>query len=321
MREEAYLHYKNLKVKFVGYDGEKDVLSVEDLKIRKGEAFGLIGESGTGKTVLAYTTLGLLQTPPGRIESGEILFAGEDLLKLSQREFRKRIRGRRIAMIFQDPMSTLNPVFTVEQQLLNVIRRNQRLSRKEAYAEAVRTLNMVKLPDPELIMKKYPHELSGGQRQRVIIALALCCKAELLIADEPTRNLDVTIQAGIIKLLHELQSQLQVTVLFIANNPGLVYSTCEHCAILYDGKIVETGTMDEVLKNPLHPYTNVLLNAIPKGKKEAIRLDSLVASHERVPEGACCYYRQCVHADGRCVNVDHLRHVGGEHYARCIREV
>lgn len=321
MREEMYLHYRNLNVKFTGYDGVKDVLTIEELGVRKGEAFGIIGESGTGKTVLAYVTLGLLQIPPGKIASGEILLDGEDLLQLSQKELRKRIRGRKIAMIFQDPMSTLNPVFTVEQQILNVIRHNQNLPRKAAYQEAIRVLNTVKLPDPEMIMKKYPHELSGGQRQRIIIALALCCKAELLIADEPTRNLDVTIQAGIIKLLQELQDELQVTVLFIANNPGLVYSTCEHCAILFDGRIVETGTVDEVLKTPAHPYTNVLLNAIPKGKKEAIQLDKLLVKHETIPDFACPYYRQCVYACEKCVHVDSMRHYGGEHYARCIREV
>ena len=321
MSEQTYLEYKNLNVKFVGYAGEKDVLSIEKLSLKKGESFGIIGESGTGKTVLAYATLGLLPIPPGKIASGEILLNGVDLLKLSQRELRNRIRGKKIAMIFQDPMSTLNPVFTVEQQMLNVIRHNQKLPHKAAYAEAIRILNKVKLPDPEMLMKKYPHELSGGQRQRVIIALALCCKAELLIADEPTRNLDVTIQAGIIKLLQELQTELVVTVLFIANNPGLIYSTCEHCAILYEGRIVEIGTVDEVLKTPVHPYTNVLLNAIPKGKKEVINLDALFSSRKTAPENACLYYRQCVHACEKCVHVDSMQYFGGEHYARCIREV
>lgn len=319
-QDAVYLDIKNLTVKFVVYEGEKEVLSIEELKIKKGECYGLIGESGTGKTVLAYTILGLLPVPPGKIESGEILLEGEDLLKLSQQQYRRRIRGQKIAMIFQDPMSTLNPVFTVEQQMMNVIRKNQKLTGKAAHEEAIRTLNLVKLPDPELILKKYPHELSGGQRQRVIIALALCCKAEFLIADEPTRNLDVTIQAGIIKLLHELQTTLKVTVLFIANNPGLIYSSCEHCAVLYKGKIVESGTVDEVLKTPVHPYTKVLLNAIPKGKRQQIELDKLFVNQEDIPQNACFYYKQCADAGVNCVRISEMRLIDGEHYVRCVKE-
>ena len=318
--DETYLHIKDLHIKFCGYEGEKDVLYIEDLQIQKGEAFGLIGESGTGKTVLAYAIQGLLQMPPGKIASGQIILDGQDLLQLSQKELRSSIRGHKIAMIFQDPMSTLNPVFTVEQQMINVIQRNQGLSKKAANEEAVKTIEMVKLPDPTLVMKKYPHELSGGQRQRIIIALALCCKAELLIADEPTRNLDVTIQAGIIKLLQELQDELQVTVLFIANNPGLIYSTCRHCAILYKGQIIESGTVEEVLKEPAHPYTNVLLHAIPEDKGQQIALDKLTA--DRVGptiENPCIYYRQCAYACETCTDMESMRHIGGEHRVRCNR--
>ena len=317
---EAYLHIKDLHIKFCGYDGEKDVLFIEDLQVQKGEAFGLIGESGTGKTVLAYAIQGLLQMPPGKIVSGQILLDDQDLLQLSQKELRSNIRGHKIAMIFQDPMSTLNPVFTVEQQMVNVIRRNQGLSRKAAYEEAVKTIEMVKLPDPVLVMKKYPHELSGGQRQRIIIALALCCKADLLIADEPTRNLDVTIQAGIIKLLEELQDELKVTVLFIANNPGLIYSTCRHCAILYKGQVIESGTVDEVLKAPAHPYTNVLLHAIPEDKGQQIALDKVSAART-IPtiENSCIYYQQCAYACDTCKNVNRMHHIGGEHMVRCNR--
>lgn len=318
---ETFLHIKNLKIKFCGYEGEKEVLEIEDMQLKKGEAYGLIGESGTGKTVLAYAILGLLPMPPGKIESGEILLDGQDLLKMSQKELRQTIRGHKIAMIFQDPMSTLNPVFTVEQQMVNVIRRNQGLGKKEARKEAIRTINLVKLPDAEMIMKKYPHELSGGQRQRIIIALALCCKAELLIADEPTRNLDVTIQAGIVKLLEELQETLKVTVLFIANNPGLIYSTCQHCSILYQGKIVESGTVDEVLKTSAHPYTNVLLHAIPESNGQQITLDQLIASNQWEDSNTepCIYYQQCVHATKGCVKMPNMKCVGGEHMVRCVK--
>lgn len=315
----AFLQIKDLRICFCGYEGEQEVLYIEDLCLERGEAYGLIGESGTGKTVLAYAIQGLLPMPPGKIESGQILLEGQNLLKMSQKELRSTVRGRKTAMIFQDPMSTLNPVFTVGQQMMNVIRRNQHLGKAAAYEEAVKTIEQVKLPDAAMIMKKYPHELSGGQRQRIIIALALCCKAELLIADEPTRNLDVTIQAGIIKLLDELQEELHVSVLFIANNPGLIYSTCRHCAILYKGRVVESGTVDEVLKTPLHPYTDVLLHAIPEDKGGRIDLQKLTAPGRPAAVDGCIYAGQCAYAEAGCTGAVSMHHAGGEHMVRCRR--
>lgn len=315
----AFLQIKDLRIRFRGYEGEREVLHIEDLCIEKGEAYGLIGESGTGKTVLAYTIQGLLPIPPGKIESGQILLDGQDLLKMSQKELRSTIRGSKTAMIFQDPMSTLNPVFTVGQQMVNVIRRNQHLGKAEAYEEAKKTIEQVRLPDATMIMKKYPHELSGGQRQRIIIALALCCKAEFLIADEPTRNLDVTIQAGIIKLLGELQEKLHVSVLFLANNPGLIYSTCRHCAILYKGHVVESGTVDEVLKTPLHPYTDVLLHAIPEDKSDQTALENHTSTEQATIAEGCIYAGRCAYAHIGCAGAVDMRHAGGEHMVRCRR--
>ncbi|MBR6472102.1 MAG: ABC transporter ATP-binding protein [Firmicutes bacterium] len=230
----SYFEINNLVVTHKSYEGTHTVLDIDHIHIDKGEIYGLVGESGQGKTVMALTILRLLQCPPGKIQSGEILLDGTDLMKLSVKDMEKKIRGKKIAMIFQDPMSCLNPVFTVKQTMVDVLVRNHPdLNKKSAVDEAVRILGEVKLPDPGSVLGKYPHQLSGGQRQRVIIALALCCGAEFLIADEPTRNLDVTIQASILKLLKELQAKHNLTVLFIANNLGLVSAFCDRIGILH----------------------------------------------------------------------------------------
>jgi len=262
---DEYLSIQDLKVGFKTFEGEKKVLDIKEIAVGKGETYGIVGESGSGKTVLALTILRLLASPPAMIHSGRILFDGEDLLQKRERDMRA-IRGRRISMIFQDPMSTLNPVFTVGEQLGRVIVASSGCSRKEADAKAREMVELVRLPDAGRILGKYPHELSGGQRQRIIIAIALSCGAELMIADEPTRNLDVTIQAGILKLMAQLQRELKITVLFIANNLGLVSAMCDRVGILRNGEILESGTVREVLRSPKHPYTSILLNAIPRGR-------------------------------------------------------
>ena len=274
----AYFEINGLTVKHRSYDGIRTVLDIEKLHIEKGETYGLVGESGQGKTVTALTVQKLLQCPPGIIEKGEILLDGEDLMKLSVRQMEKRIRGRKIAMIFQDPMSSLNPVFTVRQIMTDVLAHNKpELGKKEALAEAVRLLNEVRLPDPESVLSKYPHQLSGGQRQRVIIALALCCDAEFLIADEPTRNLDVTIQASILKLLKELQLKHGLTVLFIANNLGLISAFCDKVGIIKDGRIIEEGSTADVISAPKQAYTRMLLDACSmQREKETAAADEAV---------------------------------------------
>lgn len=312
------LHIKDLKVNFKGYDGTKAILNIDEIKINKGEAYGIIGESGTGKTVLALTIFKLLEMPPGEIVSGEILLDGDDLLKKTEKQMEREVRGKKISMIFQDPMSTLNPVYTVGEQLINVIIKNQDLKKSDAKNKAVEMLQLVDLPDPDRAMDKYPHELSGGQRQRVIIALALSCGAEFIIADEPTRNLDVTIQAGILKLIKKLQQTLNVTVLFIANNPGLISSTCDNAAVLYKGVIVEQGNTKEVLRNPQHPYTFTLLNAIPKSKKDKINLNKIALVHEeQSPDGACIYYNKCLKKTDKCNLVQENIHMGETHTVKC----
>lgn len=262
----AYFEIRNLKIDYKTYEKQQNVLDIERIAIEKGKTYGVVGESGSGKTVLALAIMGLLPCPPGIIKSGEIIFDGEDLLKKNNKEMAQKYRGRRIAMIFQDPMSTLNPVFTVGYQMMQVIRQHQNLNKKEAYKKAIEMIQVVKLPDAEDIMKKYPHQLSGGQRQRIIIAMALACGAEFLIADEPTRNLDVTIQASILKLMKELQKKFGVTVLFIANNLSLVSTFCDEIAILHDGKIAEQGRVKDVIGSPQNYYTKILINSVTKGE-------------------------------------------------------
>ena len=257
----AYFEIKNLRVTHKSYEGIKEVLNIGHLFIERGETYGLVGESGQGKTVLALTIQKLLACPPGKIESGEILLDGEDLMKLSPRQMQQRIRGSKISMIFQDPMSCLNPVFTVGSVLKDVLSTRRGLKGKKGTEEAIRILQEVKLADAENILSKYPHQLSGGQRQRVIIALALACGAEMMIADEPTRNLDATIQASILKLLKELQLKHNMTVLFIANNLSLVSAFCDRVGILRDGKIIEENTTRELISAPREEYTRVLLEA------------------------------------------------------------
>ena len=271
----AYFEIRNLHITHKSYEGVKDVLNIEHLAIERGETYGLVGESGQGKTVLALAIQQLLACPPGKIESGEVLLEGENLLKLSPRQMQQRVRGSRIAMIFQDPMSCLNPVFTVGSIMTDVLRtRKKGLNKKKATEEAADLLREVKLADAESILSKYPHQLSGGQRQRVIIALALACGAELLIADEPTRNLDVTIQASILKLLKELQQKRGMTVLFIANNLSLVSAFCDRVGILCGGRIIEENTTAKLITDPRQEYTKVLLEAVRTESRSAEPVES-----------------------------------------------
>ena len=317
---DKYFEIENLRIDFKTFEGEKKVLDIKHLEIEKGQTYGLVGESGSGKTVLALAVLKLLAVPPGIVKSGCILFKGEDLLLKKEARMQK-IRGKSISMIFQDPMSTLNPVFTVGDQITRVIRHNKGMSWKEAQKEALRLVELVKLPDAANIMGKYPHELSGGQRQRIIIAIALSCDSEFLIADEPTRNLDVTIQAGILKLIAELQKELGITVLYIANNLGLVSAFCDRVGILHKGEIVETGTVKEVLRNPVHPYTLTLLNAIPRNREEGIDLSKLIMRGDKALEArGCRNYGKCLEGNDLCRDrAPQFELIDGTHYVACHR--
>jgi peptide/nickel transport system ATP-binding protein len=260
-----FLEIKDLKVNYKTFGVAETVLDIDYIGIERGKTFGIVGESGSGKTVLALTIQRLLSMPPGEVVSGEIWLDGENVLDKTEDEMR-HIRGRKVSMIFQDPMSALNPVFTVGFQMRKILLEQQKIGKKEAEKQVLEMIKTVKLPDPDKIMQKYPHELSGGQRQRIIIGMALLCNAKLIIADEPTRNLDVTIQAGILKLIYELQKKFNVTVLFITNNLSLVSVVCDEMAILKDGVIVERGKTKEIIKDPQHEYTKLLIKSVTPEK-------------------------------------------------------
>lgn len=311
-----YLELEHLRVDFRTYSGVNSVLDIDELHVPRGHALGLVGESGAGKSVLALTILSLLRRPPA-IVHGRILLEGDDLLAKSQDEMR-RIRGSRIAMIFQDPMSTLNPVFTVGDQILRVIRQNRSVSKSQARQLASEMVQRVELPDPDNLLKKYPHQLSGGQRQRIIIAMALSCGAELLIADEPTRNLDVTIQAGILKLLAGLRREMNMTLLFIANNLGLVSALCDQVGILLAGRIVEFGSVREVVHEAVHPYTQTLLQAVPKQRRDRPTIAGPSAAAVIAEIEGCGYAARCERKTEDCqTGRPLLRHLKGTHYVAC----
>jgi len=317
-----YFEIKDLKVNFKTSEGVKNVLDISKLSFDKGETLGLVGESGAGKSVLAMSILRILASPPAFIENGKIIFKGRDLLKLRKNEIQK-VRGKDISMIFQDPMSTLNPVFTVGQQIMNVIiQHNKHLSKREAKKEALRMIKLVKLSDAENTLDKYPNELSGGQRQRIIIAIALSCGAELLIADEPTRNLDVTIQAGILKLINELKSKLGITVLFIANNINLIFIVSDRVAILYKGKIIEVGTSQEIKREPVHPYTRKLLGIRPVDREISNLIKDDFKKEISLDDFACPYFCKCEERMEICKkNSPILRKISNTHWVNCHRVI
>jgi oligopeptide/dipeptide ABC transporter ATP-binding protein len=258
----ALLEVRDLKVEFATAEGVARAVDGVSFEIRAGETLGLVGESGCGKSVTALSILRLVSTP-GRISGGRILYRGRDLLSVSETEIRK-VRGKEIALIFQEPVAALNPVFTVGSQISEAIRVHHRISRKEAMEEAVRLLRLVQIPDPERRIHEYPHQLSGGMCQRVMIAMALSCKPSLIIADEPTTALDVTIQAEILDLLRRLREQFSLSVLLISHNLGVIAGSAHRVAVMYAGRIVEEAPVREIFSSPRHPYTAGLLKSVPK---------------------------------------------------------
>jgi oligopeptide/dipeptide ABC transporter ATP-binding protein len=308
---EPILEIKYLKIEFATFEGISHVLEGIDLTLGRGDTLGLVGETGCGKSITAKAILRLLPIPPARIVSGEILFEGEDLLKKSEEEM-KEIRGKRIAMVFQDPMTFLNPVFTIEGQLTDVILahegeegsgfRGGRLNRKGAVEKAIELLREVKIPQPELRIKSYPHEFSGGMRQRVLIAMALSRSPRILIADEPTTALDVTIQAQILWLIHELVQRHGHSVLLISHDLGVVARVCKKIAVMYAGNIVESCPTAQLFKRPLHPYTQGLLNSIltfSKRESEAQGIKGMIPDLVQ-PLSGCRFHPRCSGMMDRC---------------------
>jgi oligopeptide/dipeptide ABC transporter ATP-binding protein len=316
------LEVENLQTLFHAEGAIARAVDGVSFTVAAGETLAIVGESGSGKSVTSLSIMRLVPTPPGEIAGGRVRFRGRDLLTLSEPEMR-RVRGNEISIIFQEPMSSLNPLLPVGEQVAEVLRHHQGHSRKIARHEAVQMLAHVNIPDPELRAREYPHRLSGGMRQRVMIAIALACRPALLIADEPTTALDVTIQAQILHLIRALQAEMNMSVLFITHNLGVVAQVADRVAVMYAGRIVEQGEVGAVFADPLHPYTRALLRSIPRvesaGRDPLRRLLSIpgqVASPVALPPG-CRYAPRCALADQACRVMPDLFEVLPGHTVRC----
>lgn len=313
------LSVENLKVVFDTQRGKLQALCGVSFDIQAGEIFGIVGESGCGKSVTSLAVMRLI-SQPGRITAGRILFEGHDLLEKSPAEMR-HIRGQQIAMIFQDPQSSLNPVFSVGEQLTRVLRLHSGVNQHDAVRQICDALLSVGLADPQRLLSAYPHQLSGGQQQRVMIAMALACKPRLLIADEPTTALDVTIQAQILQLLRQLRDNFGITIMLITHDMGVVSETCDRVAVFYAGRVAELGSTREVFDNPQHPYTQGLMAAIPQPEHRGKPLTAIAG---RVPSNpgairACAFAPRCPQAFDRCSKeAPALIAVNAAHHSACF---
>ncbi|WP_052299189.1 ABC transporter ATP-binding protein [Thermaerobacter marianensis] len=319
MGQEYLVEIRGLRTTFHTEEGTIPAVSGVDLTIRRGETLAVVGESGCGKSVTALSIMRLIPSPPGRIEAGEILFEGRDLLRLPEEEMR-RIRGNEIAMIFQEPMTSLNPVFTVGDQIAEVFMFHRGMGRREALEHAVEMLRHVGIPAPERRVREYPHQMSGGMRQRVMIAMALACHPKLLIADEPTTALDVTIQAQILDLMRRLKEELGMAILLITHDLGVVAEMAERVVVMYAGRVVEEGDVYSVFRNPVHPYTEGLLRSIPRLDEDRERLPAIegtVPSPGQMPRG-CPFHPRCPYATDTCREVEpRLEPLGEGRAAAC----
>ncbi len=315
------LEIKNLKVQFEIRGAVLKAVDDVSLKIGAGETLGIVGESGCGKSVTASAVMGLIPSPPGRIAGGEIIFEGTDLLKIPEARMRK-IRGNRISMIFQEPMTSLNPVYTVGDQVAEVIQLHQGLKRRAAMEKVVEVFSQVGIPAPETRVKDHPHKMSGGMRQRVIIAMALACNPKLMIADEPTTALDVTIQAQILDLMNKLKEDTGASILFITHDLGVIAEMAQRVVVLYCGRIVESADVNELFSNPKHPYTEGLLNSIPAlnpaGSERLSTIGGTVCSLFCLPDG-CNYFDRCPDARAECGTEPPMVEVGPGHKVWCYK--
>jgi len=312
------LEIKDLRVSFFTAAGEAKAVDGVSWGAEKGEAVGIIGESGSGKSVTAYSVMRLLKHP-GRVAGGSIRFDGRDLLALSDKEM-EALRGSEIGMIFQNPMSSLDPVFTVGDQIMETIRSHTPLGRRQARARAVQMLESVGIRDPEYRLKQYPYQLSGGMLQRVMIAMALACSPKLLIADEPTTALDVTVQAQVLKLLKELREKTGMAIVFITHNLGVVADLCDRVAIMYGGRIMESGTADDIFYHAVHPYTLGLMAAVPRIDGGGGTLAAIEGAPVNIlaPPGGCVFHPRCPCCMGICKKErPPRRQIGPEHTVSC----
>ncbi len=312
----ALLEVRELRTTFAGDGGELVAVDGLSFALEPGRTLCIVGESGCGKSVTALSIMGLIAAPPGRV-SGEILLEGVDLTKLSPAEMRE-LRGNRLSMIFQEPMTSLNPAFTVGDQIAEVLLRHRAMSREHARARVIDLLQQVHVPSPEQRFADYPHRLSGGMRQRVMIAMALLCDPELLIADEPTTALDVTIQAQILELMAELRLATKTATVLITHDLGVVAGLCDRVAVMYAGRIVETGAVRDIFYRPRHPYTQGLLRSMPRIDADAAELSAIPGqppNQQRLPSG-CAFRPRCAHRLPVCaITAPPLRPTGGSHVA------
>ncbi|SDM79022.1 oligopeptide/dipeptide ABC transporter, ATP-binding protein, C-terminal domain-containing protein [Paenibacillus sp. yr247] len=310
------LKVSQLRTSFFTRDGEVQSVRGVSFAVEKGEVVGIVGESGSGKSVTAKSIMSLIGRP-GKIVDGEIWFQGEQLLDKKEKEWRA-IRGNRIAMIFQDPMTSLNPVLTIGKQMTEVIVRHKRVSFSVARAQAIEMLERVGIPSPERRIDQYPHEFSGGMRQRVMIAMALSCEPELLIADEPTTALDVTIQAQILDLMKELKQSTETAIMLITHDLGVVAQVCSRVIVMYGGLIMEEGTVEDIFYSPQHPYTNGLLRSIPKsGQKERLTPIEGTTPNLLNPPTGCPFAERCPHAMDICQQMPPVFSLNEHHHTSC----
>ncbi|OPA78452.1 peptide ABC transporter ATP-binding protein [Paenibacillus selenitireducens] len=317
---QPILEVKNLNVSFHVRGGEVKAVRGVNFHVNKGEAVAIVGESGCGKSVTAQTIMRLLPTPPSFIKEGSVIFNGEDLLKKSEKEM-ESIRGKDIGMIFQDPMTSLNPTITIGKQITEGLIKHQNVSKKDAYARAIEMLNLVGIPNPDARFSQYPHEFSGGMRQRAMIAIALACNPALLIADEPTTALDVTIQAQILDVMKDLQKRLGISIILITHDLGVVADMCDRVVVMYAGKVVETGTKWEIFQNPSHPYTRGLLRSMPRLDQR--KDEQLIPIHGTPPDlikppAGCAFCARCDDAMRICETQDPaITQLSESHASRC----
>ncbi len=314
------LEIQNLKTYFFTRKGIVKAVDGVDVSIQEGETLGLVGESGCGKSMTALSIMRLIPEPMGRIVEGVIQFEGKDLAKLSETEMR-RIRGNRISMVFQEPMTSLNPVFKIGHQIAETIQLHQGLTLREAWERSIEMLHLVGIPSPETRVNEYPHQMSGGMRQRVMIAMALSCHPKLLIADEPTTALDVTIQAQILDLINRLKERVGSSILLITHNLGVVAEVAQSVGVMYAGHLVEYADVIRLFKKPRHPYTLGLFQSIPKrreiGKKERLQaIPGFVPDLLGLPEG-CKFQDRCARVISKCKDSPPFMEVGSGHWVRC----
>ncbi len=302
MTDDAILQVKDLKAYFKLDEGLLKAVDGVSFELKKGQTLGIVGESGSGKSVTNLAIMKLIPTPPGRIAGGEVLFNGKDIFKMSDDQIRQ-IRGNKISMIFQDPMTCLNPFLRISTQMIETIVLHQKLDKKAAKAKAIEMLKLAGIPAPEKRIDQYPHQFSGGMRQRVMIAMALSCEPEILIADEPTTALDVTIQAQILELIHELSARLGTAVILITHSLGVVAGMCDSICVMYAGRIVERGNADEIFSDPRHPYTQGLIKSVPRlDRVSSQRLYSIPGQPPNVinlPD-CCPFFPRCERAMDVC---------------------